>query len=179
VGVGEILLFVAFFSARPAGPSQTVPSPPREASICEILKDPKTFDRKTVQFRGLVSAEFEDFTVSCDRSKDSPVWLMFGGDVDCPTPSTWNDVGRLKGKNVEFDGVAYTLVKDKSFRTFHKALVTRKNKQSVYRVTATLEGTFFAGDTDDTMPGYGHLGCCHLFIIHRISEVHIDLKPRV
>jgi len=166
---------------------QTPPSEaPQIVSLCEILKDPKAFDGRTVQFRGAISSEFEDFTVydaSCPSHYGSDVWLMFGGDVDCPTPSTANDVGRVPGTDVEFQGKKYSLVKDDEFRAFHKFITTRKNRKSVYQVTATLEGTFFAGRTEKvargqvSLPGYGHMGCCRLFIIHRVSEVSAQKKP--
>jgi hypothetical protein len=108
---------------------------------------------------------------------------MFGGDVDCPTPSTANDVGRVPGTDVRFRGKKYALVKDDEFQTFHKFITTREKRKSIYQVTATLEGTFFTGRTEKdprgrlALPGYGHMGCCHLFIIHRVSEVSAQKKP--
>jgi hypothetical protein len=105
---------------------------------------------------------------------------MFGGDVGCPTPSTWDDVGRPKGKDVEFQGVSYPLVKDRKFKEFYRFVTTRKHQKAVYRVDATLEGTFFAGnistskDPGKALPGYGHLGCCRLFIINRVVDVTAD-----
>jgi hypothetical protein len=159
---------------------QTSPGQPQTVSVCDLLQDPKAYSGRNIQIRGTVISEFEVFTVdvgSCALANAPGIWLMFGGDVDCPTPSTWNDVYRPKGKNVRFDGVEYPLVKDKSFSKFHKAITTRHNKKSLYQVTASLEGTFFAGDTESTLPGYGHVGCCHLFIIHQISGVDVQKKP--
>jgi hypothetical protein len=180
IAVGGILSPLTSFGQTPS--SET----PQIISLCEIQKDPKAFDGRNVQFRGEISSEFEDFTVhdpSCPDHYGSWIWLMFGGDVDCPTPSTWNDVGRFPGTDVKFRGKKYALVKDEQFRAFHKFITTRKNRRSVYQVTATLEGTFIAGETGKDargrpwLPGYGHLGCCHLFIIHRISEVSAQKKP--
>jgi hypothetical protein len=168
------LVFPAsLFGQTPTQPLQTV-------SVCDVLKDPKAFSGKNIRIHGEISSEFEDFTIydrACGGRSWTPVWLMFGGDVDCPTPSTWNDVNRPKGQNVKFGGLEYSLIKDGGFQKFYAAITTRKNKKSVYQVTATLEGTFFAGDTEKPLGGYGHLGCCHLFIIHQISRVEAQKKP--
>jgi len=167
-------LFPASLFAQAATPH------PQTVSLCDLLKDPKAFSGKNIQIRGAIISEFEIFNIdddSCGRSNRPGIWLMFGGDVDCPTPSTWNDVNRPKGKNVEFNGVEYPLVKDKNFSKFHDAITLRHDKKSVYRITASLEGTFFAGDSGNTLPGYGHVGCCYLFIIHKISQVDVQKKP--
>jgi len=182
----SVLAIFAWLSVSSTGQAQTPPAVPQEVSLCEILKDPKAYDGKNVQFRGKVVSEFEDFSVydtSCVPSYGFGVWLMFGGDVDCPTPSTVNDVGRVPGTDVMFHGTRYSLIRDEEFKAFHKSITTRRNRHSVYQVTATLEGTFFAGRTEkdkqgqDRLPGYGHLGCCHLFIIHRVSQVGAQKKP--
>ena len=175
-------LFLLAFCVLPASAfGQTALPQPQVVSLCDLLKDPKAFSGKNLQIRGTVISEFEVFTVdvgSCALANAPGIWLMFGGDVDCPTPSTWNDVYRPKGKNVRFDGVEYSLVKDDNFSKFYRAIAWQRNKKTVYQVTATLEGAFFAGDTEKPLAGYGHLGCCHLFIIHRISQVDTLKKPR-
>jgi hypothetical protein len=174
------LFVLALFLLPASAFGQTPPSQPQVVSLCDLLKDPKAFSGTNIQIRGTIISEFEIFNIgddSCSRSNRPGIWLMFGGDVDCPTPSTWNDVNRPKGKNVKFDGVEYSLVKDKSFSKLHNAITLRRDKKSVYRITASLEGTFFAGDTENTMPGYGHIGCCYLFIIHKISQVEVQKKP--
>ena len=49
-----------------------------------------------------------------------------------------------------------------------------------YRVTATLTGRFFAGEkwknADGTFRygGYGHLGCCSLFVIQKVEDVEAE-----
>ena len=175
------LLFAPLL-AVPGSDAQSLPdSKPQEVSLCDLLKNPKKYDHAKLLLRGAISSEFEDFTIfdkSCTWPDWPGIWLMFGGDVDCPTPSTWNDVGRPKGKDVMFDGVRYPLVKDGNFRNFYGLVTTRKSKKAVYHAKATLEGTFFSGATYEgekpskpPMPGFGHLGCCHLFIIHQVIEV--------
>jgi hypothetical protein len=154
-----------------------------EVSLCELLKNPAKYDHLKIVIRGEVSSEFEDFSIH-DKACGGPdlpgIWLMFGGDVNCPTPSTWNDVGRKKGKDVMFQGTPYSLVKDAKFEEFYKFVSTRKNEKSVYRIRTVLEGTFFAGRSSKAngpraeLPGYGHGGCCYLFIIHQVLDVSTD-----
>jgi hypothetical protein len=184
-----VLIFLAavsFLSAISVTRPQAPPAVPRIVSLCDILKDPKAYDGQNVQFRGQVVSEFEDFSVydpSCVAPYGSGVWLMFGGYVNCPTPSTVNDVGRVPGTDVKFRGKNYALIKNDEFQTFHRFVTTRRSRQSVYQVTATLEGTFFAGRTEKDkkgraqLPGYGHMGCCRLFIIHEISRVNAEKNP--
>jgi hypothetical protein len=173
-------LVTLMFYPSPGRMGQSANENPKIVSLCRVHTDSKAYDSKRVQFRSEISSEFADFSVFdpiCPSNDGIGVWLMFGGDVDCPTPPTVNDVGRPKGKDMEFHGVSYSLIKDESFRVFHKAVTTRKIKRSSYRLITTLEGTFFSGDAGKDgrgralLPGYGHLGCCHLFIIHQISQV--------
>jgi len=182
LAVASIMLFAASFAN-----AQTASLLPQTVSLCEVFKNLKAYSGKKLQVRANVISEFESFTFhdpSCSGERDPGVWLMFGGDVDCPTPSTWNDVYRPKAKNVKFDGVEYALVKDQSFRNFYNLVTKKPDKKHLYEITATLEGTFIAGEvgTDSggrlLMPGYGHLGCCHLFIIHQISQVESKKKPK-
>jgi hypothetical protein len=155
---------------------------PVSVSLCDLLKEPKTYDGKQIRVRGRINLEFEDFSIydmKCNYSPD--VWLMFGGDVATPIMSMWGDTKRIQGKNISFSGVEYTLAKDASFDEFFKHVTARENKKPAYRVTATLAGFFFAQRPKQDaaligrMPGYGHMGCCRLFIIERISDV--ESKP--
>jgi len=170
-----VLIFgvLASFPGKSASAQEPAPTA-RVVTLCELLKVPQSYDGMNLQIRGVVSSEFEVFTIyepACQAPSIPGIWLMFGGDVNCPTPSTWNDVGRPKGKNVKFKGAEYSLVKDDVFHEFYKGVTTRKQRKAMYSVTATLEGTFFSGDIMKNglgLPGYGHLGCCHLFIIHPV-----------
>jgi len=154
-----------------------------QVSVCDLVKDPGKYDKQKLMIQGEIVSEFEDFSIrdmACSDSDLPGIWLMFGGDVDCPTPSTWDDVNRPKGKDVEFQGVRYPLLKDRRFKEFYRFVTMRKHQRPVYRANATLEGTFFAGhistdnDPGKEAPGYGHLGCCRLFIIERVIYAKAD-----
>jgi hypothetical protein len=142
------------------------------------LKTPQAFDGKTLLIRGRINLEFEDFSIyDIDCNTSPQIWLAFGGDVSTPTMSTINDTHRPGGRNLEFQGSEYTLVKDDIFNEFYKLVTTKEKYRPAYRVTATLTGTFSRGKTvtypsgQHIMSGYGHLGCCHLFIIQQVSDV--------
>jgi hypothetical protein len=162
------------------------PSPPPTASVaqCDLLKNPKAYDGKRIEIRGKISLDMEDFTIYDPSCNTWPgLWLMFGGDVSTPTKSTMNDNDRQPGQNIKVNGIEYELVKDANEKEFLKALTARQAKKPVYRVTATLVGTFLAGRSKEEskakgtpdFPGYGHMGCCHLFIIRQVLE--FETKP--
>jgi hypothetical protein len=50
---------------------------------------------------------------------------------------------------------------------------------NLYHVSATLTGLFLAAPEDPQggSKGYGHLGCCHLLVIQRVSEVVAERTP--
>jgi hypothetical protein len=172
------LLAVSSYGAQSSAETKTP-----EVSLCELLKDPAKYDHLKIVIRGEISSEFEDFSIhdkSCETPRSPGIWLMFGGDVDCPTPSTWNDTGRKKGRDVMFQGAPYRLVKNEKFDGFHNSVTARKHSKSVYRTSALLEGTFFTGRGSEPSrrgtehPGYGHLGCCYLYIIHQVLDFSAD-----
>lgn len=51
--------------------------------------------------------------------------------------------------------------------------------RAYYDVAATFTGKFFAGDAPGhlRLTGYGHMGCCHLFIIEQIFDVAAQRAP--
>jgi hypothetical protein len=180
----KIALVILLISVAPipAG-SASLPSPPHEVSICDVKRNPQSFDRRLITLRGFVNLEFEDFTLHSEKCDKWPqIWLMFGGDVPTPTMSTAGDTKRTPGRDLVVDGIAYPLVKDSDFRKFVSLITSRSSERRVYpkpgyKTVATLTGTFFAGHpmknaAGETFgAGYGHMGCCYLFIIKEISAV--------
>ena len=161
------------------------PAAPVLVALCDLLKNPKTYDGKRIEIRGKICLDMEDFTIYDPSCNTWPgLWLMFGGDVSTPTKSTVNDNDRLPGHNIKVNGIEYELVKDVKEKEFLKTLTARQAKKPAYRVTATLVGTFLAGRSKEEskakgmpdFPGYGHMGCCHLFVIQQVSA--IETKPR-
>ena len=152
------------------------------ASLCEVLQSPEEFDKQTIQLRGVVHLAFEDFTFHSENcpNKWPGIWLAFGGDAPTPTMSTANDTVRPPGALPRFDGVSVSLTKDKVFDRFYALISARHGSDSLYHVTATLTGTFFAGrKVKGWPPGYWHLGAFYLFVISRVDAVNSDPPPQV
>jgi hypothetical protein len=172
-----ILLFVILLCAPI--PVEAQASQADDVSVCDLAKHPKSFDGKIIRVRGTLNANFEDSslaTTDCDTQQG--IWLAFGGDVPSVVASTVNDDFRTPDIDLKVAGVSYGIKKDESFRRLYALLAIRRpGDKPAYRVTATLTGVFLAGQelshSNGTgyVGGYGHLGCCALFIITQVSDV--------
>jgi hypothetical protein len=152
--------------------------PALDVSFCDLAKHPKSFDAKLIRVRGRLSVFFEDFSLvakNCDT--DQGIWLTFGGDVPGIVSSTWNDMSRKPGVDIKLEGVSYGIKKDQNFRKLYALIAASHHKKPLYRVTATLTGTFLAGEQtklpngQTEFRGYGHLACCALLVITQVSDV--------
>jgi hypothetical protein len=144
-------------------------------SACDLVQNPRAFDRKTIDVRGALSVHFEDFTLEmphCTASRG--VWLAFGGDVPGIVASTANDGFRTAGVDMKVEGVSYGIKKDESFRKLYALIAAGRGNLAPFRVTATLSGVFFAVNDPEAPSGYGHLGCCHLFVITSVTDVESE-----
>jgi len=160
----------------------TLAQAPIPASVCELAKSPVKYANQVVEVRGKVSLGFENFTLrdSDCAEKDRSVWLAYGGDEPTPTTSTVNDQARPAGSVVKVNGRAVLLQRDESLELFKRRLAALRigvkddlncyDECRFYEVTATFTGVFFAA-ADKRPGGYGHMGCCHLLAIQRVSEV--------
>jgi hypothetical protein len=151
---------------------------PVEVTGCDLAKNPKAFDGKVIRVRGTLNVHFEDFSLgirNCDTHQG--IWLAFGGDVPGIVASTVNDSFRKAGSDIKVNGVAHGIKKDDNFRELYALIAARHGDKPDYSVTATLTGTFFAGQENRSAEGtvhffgYGHLGCCSLLVITEVSDV--------
>jgi len=131
-----------------------------------------------IRVRSSPSVEFENFTLThpkCPASQN--IWLAFGGDVPGIVVSMLNDNFRKPGVDLQVEDVSYRILKDDNFRRFYALISARHGEKAAYKVTATLTGTFLAGaevksaNGQSYYAGYGHLGCCSLFVIQQVSDV--------
>ena len=134
-----------------------------------------------VRFKGRLEFEFEGHNVD-DTACASPllhtgIWWTYGSEsLLAPAPEKEHIESLISPvlRNSEFD-------KFQALTHAHRLL--RPDGQSCnshracayYGVVATYTGRFFAGKV---MPGrtraggFGHMGCCHLFVIEQISDVN-------
>jgi hypothetical protein len=170
-----LLVFLGLFFAVSGACGQEAPT---EVSVCELARNPKFFDGKTLRIRGTLSVFFEDFSLvvgDCDTHQG--IWLAFGGDVPGIVASMANDTDRKPGVDITVNGIPYGMKKDESFRRLYALLTRRHGRKPDYSATATLTGAFFAGretklpSGNTVFDGYGHLGCCSLFVITEVSDV--------
>ena len=154
--------------------SRVVPTP---TSICEVSRNPESFDGKVVSLRATVVSGFEVFAISSPEEECGGMWLEYseGG----PTASTSLAVPRQRR-------VPVTVHKDRNFRRFQSLLRAEMHPRTRdntcmdchrYEVTATMVGRIdYAGKE----MGYGHMNSYKLqFELISVSDVTAnDLSSR-
>ena len=152
-------------------------NPQAKVSACDLAKNPKAYDGKTIRVRGTLNVHFEDFTLAPGCETQQGIWLAFGGDVPGIVASLVNDNVRKPGTKFELNGVSYEIRKDDNFHKMYALIAARHGDKPDYRVTTTLTGAFFAGEEIEfaggvkPFGGYGHIGCCALFVITQVLDV--------
>lgn len=145
-----------------------------EVSVCDLQKDPAKYNQKLVKLTGFVSHGFEDFGVfdpSCDSRNG--IWLEYGGKKASDTMYCCGVVpGHTRTHDVSVDGVSIPIVDDEQFKQLN-ALIKAKYDRVMH---ATLIGRFFSGEKEkypggEFWSGYGHMGCCMLFVIRQVLSV--------
>ena len=147
-----------------------------DAPLCEVAVKPDAFNHKRLRLAGIVTQEFENFTIadpSCsDTQNAAGIWLTFGGRVSpgviycCPGEGD----RRRRPRDLIVDGLTIPLVEDATLLRFVRLL--RNNDEFAGRTT--LVGTFFAGQESEAAPnwrGYGHMGCCALLVIEQVEQI--------
>jgi hypothetical protein len=158
----SLALFSLAAVALPAFPQAA----PATVSVCDLLRNPQSFHRQTVRVRAPVRAEFEDFTLDhtdCGVPAIPGIWLTYAGDqyYEPARNLTLADDSRL----ADFKRFVFA---QRTRRPDGKECYSRQCY--FYVVTATFEGVFFA-KSNPPERAYGHMGCCHLFVITKVDEV--------
>jgi hypothetical protein len=139
-----------------------------EVTVCQILAFPQDFDQKQLRIDAYLSGQFESARL-VDRScpdeayvnqlkTDRTIWWEFANEV-------------------EQEGVKgyLPLVENGSLQQLGELM----NQRIGQMPRATLIGTFYAAEpltppepNEINFPrGYGHMGCCHLFVVSRVEWV--------
>lgn len=168
---------VAFFvvaDGRSVARGQSVETP-EKTTVCELLNEPVLWNRKLVEVTGFASHGFEDSGFSSPEcgGRYGALWMTYGGTKITQTKSTANEVGPDRKKDLKVDGLTVPLVNDSIFKKFDKLLHNVSAGGRIDNlVHATVVARFFAKtETNDSVSGYGHLGCCSLFVIQQVLAV--------
>ena len=180
VASGLILLLVVvssyayiFIMRQRASVQDKTNAEPEEPSICQLLADPGKYNQKIVKVTGFFSLGFEEsslYDLQCD-SRFS-IWYDFGGKNSTGTMYCCGVVpARTRPEQIIVENIPIPLVVDQNFQTFDQLV------RQMGIVRANVIGRFFSGEKS-TAPngrewwgGYGHLGCCPLFMIQQVVSV--------
>lgn len=180
----SVLAGILAIGLAPAQIRAQHPEAPLRVSLCDVKAHPENFLHKLVEFTAIASHVFEDSMVEdsrCSWPDGGPgVWMEYGGKrstatMYCCSISPKPD----RSDTLIVDGIPLDLVDDETFREFDKRLHPNHSKQrSSETVRATLRGRIFAryegiGGTKQSpgWRGYGHMGCCMLFVVTQVVSV--------
>ena len=182
--MGRIAVTMLLFCAcvLPVSAQVNKPSEQREpltTDFCELAKDPAAYNRRLLRITSIVTHGFEDFSLVGSSCAQLPyqfsVWVMYGGKAPSDTmyccPGEPGHVDRPKNLSVE--NFEIPLVDNAVFHEFTALL----DKEPDTTVRATIIGRFFSGTKQNYggptfWGGYGHIGCCSLFVIEQVESFH-------
>jgi hypothetical protein len=145
-------------------------------TVCQLEQDPAAYNQKQIELTAFASHGFEDssiFELGCGETYNS-IWMEYGGTASTATIYCCGETAKPSRKSVlKVEGITLPLVNGENFKTFNTLL----HQDGGRIVRATFRGTFFSGERI-TYPsgksgwsGYGHMGCCSLFIIQDVAAV--------
>jgi hypothetical protein len=162
------------------------PEKPLTATLCEVKAHPENFVHNLIEFTAMASHGFEDSMVEdrrCPWSNGAPgVWMEYGGTRSTDTMYCCGFSPKPdREKTLVVEGMSLDLVDDETFREFDRRLHPKHSKptRGSDAVRATMRGRIFAtyegiGGTQQnpSWRGYGHMGCCMLFVITQVVSLH-------
>jgi hypothetical protein len=165
-----VLLYSAASTGRGASQDH---SGPEKVTICQLAAERARYNHKLVEVTGFIEHGFEDFSLFDPGCLRSEIWIDYGGKAASGTtfccPGSPN---RSREHQLVVEGVPIPLVDDERFRSFDRLIHARRDTV----VRATVVGRFFSGRPDNLSNnafgrGYGHMGCCSLLAIERVTSV--------
>lgn len=154
--------------------AQDVPLEPQgpiiDTTVCRLRSSPAEFDHRQIRVNAYLSFGFEEAGMhdpSCPEgsstngqssSRDArPFWVEFANEAE----------DRVKG--------FLPLVEDATLQQYKEV----SNRRGDQMPRAVLIGTFYAVKPDENSEpgkvsltlGYGHMGCCHLFVVSQVESV--------
>jgi hypothetical protein len=141
-------------------------------SVCQIVADPGHYNHQLLTLTANVSFHFEGHQLddpACPQNPDRTdhvvlIWWTYGGMRE-PTHEA-------RARPLAIEGITTSLVEDPPFRQFDALLDQAKSPM----FQATLVGWYFAGESlgppgRTLQGGFGHKGCCTLFVIKQVLAV--------
>jgi len=169
-----------------------------DTTVCDVIKNPKSFDGKTVRIKGTVAAGFDQFVV-----KDGPcgypisvIWLDYPqGTKGKAGPAALLQVQpahNFTGAYTAPTRTAVTLDKSKDFKQFDSLLSQPRNKGagmclgcSRYEVSATLVGRLdgvadanLKRDAAGKIVGFGGFGNMNAYPARLVLQSVSDVSPK-
>jgi hypothetical protein len=178
----SILTVLLAFGLVPWRGQAQSPEVPVRVSLCDIKAHPENFLHKLVEFTATASHGFEDSMVEdsrCSWAKGFPgVWMEYGGKRSTATMYCCGFSPKPdRMHTLVVDGIQLDLVDDDTFRKFDQLLHAKPSKTST-TVRATLRGRIFAKyqgfmgtKQNPEWSGYGHMGCCMLFVVTQVVSI--------
>ena len=149
-------------------------------TLCALRKNPERWDHKLIRVTAYVTHGYEESEIvdpACGDSRDgSEVWMEYGGQIGSGTMYFGSASPRHREKDLVVEAVSLPLLNDAKFKTLDGMLQSMPHSQGVVVVAATVEGGFFSGKAhkqgeSQTFGGFGHFGCCSLFVIEKVDSV--------
>jgi hypothetical protein len=169
-----VVVTVSILAARPV-PQSASAQAVVDTSVCAIAATPGNFDGKLVRVSAYISSGREDSGLHDYGCAEEALVNMMRPSTSAK-PDIWVEF-QDEGEEYGVKGFA-PLVNDDVYRQFRKVLLARSRLDQMTR--ATMIGTFYSsrpqGFTHDVEPmrGYGHMGCCGLFVLSRVESVETN-----
>jgi len=169
-----------------------------DTTVCDVLKNPKSFDGKMVRIKATVSAGFDQFIVrgpDCGQPVDA-IWLAYpqgtkgkaGPDAVLELQPAHNFAGKFTAPT----RAAVTIEKDKEFKQFDSLLAQTHNKGAGmclgcrrYEVSATLVGRLdgvsdatLERDASGKIVGFGGFGNMNAYPARLVLQSVSDVSPK-
>lgn len=158
--------------------SQQLTEQPTEITVCALQKEPQKWNHKLVRVSGYATHGYEESSLvdpKCNGYVEgTPIWMEYGGRVGTGTIYFGSGANtRPRAKQLTVDRVPVPLVEDANFKQLDRLLQSHPNTRDVAIVPVTVQGHFFAGvkRNGEYGRGYGHFGCCTLFVIEKVEYV--------
>ena len=176
----------------PARSKAQTPEVAIHVSLCEVKAHPEKYLKKLVEFTAVASHGFEDSMVEdaqCPWPASGPgVWMEYGGSRSTDTMYCCGSSPKpTRDKPLVVEGIPLSLIEDEKFQGFDARLHPKHSKpqRASDTVKATLRGRVFgryegiAGTQQSpAWRGYGHMGCCMLFVVTQVVSVDRPQRHR-